>query len=319
VKRMAGSQCDRTVPPVWPNGSRFAFTIFDDPDGQPLAQSRVVYSNLEDLGFLTTKAIWLLEPETRNSGGETCQSREFLTWSLDLQSRGFEIGYHNGAPGALRRVSIIRSLDLFRDYFGHDPVSMANHYNDEAIYWGGARLSGRARTLYNAVTVGRKNRFFGHVEGHPCFWGDVCRERVSYCRNFAFRDINTLGACPQMPYTDPDRPYVRRWFACAEGANCPSFLRQIAERRQDELEEQGGACILYTHFGHGFMDRGHLNGEVKRLMKRLTDKKGWFVPVSALLDYLASRQLPGYDVLRPADRSRLEWRWLSEKLIHGTS
>lgn len=316
---MGASQFDKIVLPVWPNGSRFAFTIFDDPDSQALEVSRIVYSNLEDLGFLTTKAIWLLEPETRNSPGETCESSEFLTWALDLQSRGFEIGYHNGAPGALQRHNIIRSLDLFRDYFGHDPGSMSNHYNDDAIYWGAARLSGPARALYNAVTLGRKNRFFGHVEGHPCFWGDACRERVSYCRNFAFREINTLRACPQMPYTDPDRPYVRRWFASAEGANCPSFLQQIAEPRQDELEEQGGACIMYTHFGHGFVDKGHLNGEFKRLMKRLADKKGWFVPVNVLLDYLASRQSPGDHVLRPADRSRLQWHWLSEKLVHGTS
>jgi hypothetical protein len=40
----------------------------------------------EDLGFLTTKAVWLLEPETRDSPGVTCESREFLSWAQDLQS-----------------------------------------------------------------------------------------------------------------------------------------------------------------------------------------------------------------------------------------
>ena len=67
------------------------------------------------------------------------------------------------------------------------------------------------------------------------------------------------------------------------------------------------------------MNKGQLNGEVKRLMKRLAGKKGWFVPVNVLLDYLASLQSPGYHVLHRADRTRLEWHWLSEKLFHGTS
>src|SRR3954463_4902762 len=134
--------------PEWPEGRTFAFTILDDPDAQTLAQGKVVYSFLEDLGFRTTKAVWVIEPPERNSGGETCESREHLWWVQDLQERGFEIAYHNGAPGTLRRPDIIRSLDLFREYFGRDPVTMANHYNEDAMYWGNARLSGITRALY---------------------------------------------------------------------------------------------------------------------------------------------------------------------------
>ena len=302
----------------WPEGRRFAFTVFDDPDSQSRAAGRAVYSFLEDLGFRTTKAVWVLEPPERNSPGETCESPGFLDWALELQRAGFEIGYHSGAPGTLRRSEVIRSLDLFRDYFGHDPISMANHYNEDAVYWGDARLSGPRRALYNAATGRRGRRFFGHVEGHPTFWGDVCRQRVRYCRNFVFREINTLRACPYMPYSDPDRPYVARWFAASEGANCRSFVRQISERRQDELEEQGGACIMYTHFGHHFVDRtGRLDAEFKRLMKRFAEKKGWFVPVGVLLDHLAQERHE--HALGSREIGQMEWRWLAAKLIHGTS
>lgn len=76
---------------------------------------------------------------------------------------------------------------------------------------------------------------------------------------------------------------------------------------------------MYTHFGHRFVNNGHFNSEVKRLMKRLADKKGWFVPVNVLLDYLASRQSPNEHLLSSAARSRMEWHWLFEKLFHGTS
>jgi hypothetical protein len=250
--------------------------------------------------------------------GETCESRDHLQWTQDLQTRGFEIAYHNGAPGTLRRPDIIRSLDLFREYFGHDPVTMANHYNEDAMYWGNARLSGITRAIYVAATRGRNGWSYGHVDQHPSFWGDVCRDRIRYCRNFVFREINTLHACPFMPYSDPDRPYVANWFASSEGSNYPAFVRQISERKQDELEEQGGACIMYTHFGHGYFDTsGALSPEFKRLMKRLSQKRGWFVPVNILLDYLAGRRCNA--AILQADRDRLERRWLAAKLLHGTS
>ena len=29
----------------------------------------------------------------------------------------------------------------------------------------------------------------------------------------------------------------------------------LTEAAQDRLEAEGGACIMYTHFGHGFVHR----------------------------------------------------------------
>ena len=299
----------------WPGGHRFAFTIFDDPDGQTLEQSRAAYDFLDRIGLRTTKAVWVMEPPERNSLGDTCESDAWRDHCADLQRRGFEIAYHNGAPGSLQRPAIIRSLDLFRDYFGHDPISMANHYNEEAIYWGRARLTGMPRAVYSAFT--RRSKFFGHVAGHRCFWGDVCRDRVEFCRNFVFREINTLKTCPQMPYVDPDRPYVRAWYSASEGANRRSFVRRLTEAAQDRLEAEGGACILYTHFGHDFVHAGELDPQVRRLLARLAAKRGWFVPVGDLLNFLCARR--GYHVLTAAERGHLERTWLASKVIHGTS
>ncbi len=308
-------------PPIisWPEGKRFAFTIFDDPDSQPLAVSRIVYSFLEELGFRTTKAVWPLgdfsEP---NSPGETCASPEFLRHAQELQERGFEIGFHNATRHSVEREQTIRGLDRFREYFGSDPASMANHYNAEAIYWGPARLTGSRRAIYELVTRGTTSgKHFGEVEGHPAFWGDVCRARIRYCRNFVFRDIDTLRACPWMPYTDPLRPYVNEWYAASEGANRASFVECIGEANQDLLEERGGACIMYTHFGHGYVENGALHPRFRELMTRLSRKGGWFVPVTALLDYLRERNGPV--TLTNAQRRSFETKWLLEKIFHGTS
>ena len=184
---------------LWPEGKTFAFTIFDDPDAQRLDDGKKIYSLLSDWGFRTTKAVWPLgairEP---NSGGDTCADPLYRQEAIRLETRRFEIGYHNATLHSSTREETIHGLDAFRQYFGHDPAVMANHYNEEAIYWGPCRISGRGRrAIYDLVTLGRnRNRHFGHVVGHPCFWGDICRHRIRYCRNFVFSEMDTASRLP---------------------------------------------------------------------------------------------------------------------------
>src|SRR4051812_29252433 len=194
----------------WPEGKSFAFTIFDDPDAQLLKHSREVYALLDDLGLRTTKGVWPSGPVREpNSPGDTCSNKPYREHVAALQERGFEVGYHNNAPHSSTREEIIAGLDAFREYFGHDPASMANHYNRDAIYWGPARLSGWRKSVYSLLKFRPKGRqHSGHVEGDESFWGDICRSRIRYCRNFVFREINTLAACEFMPYHDPRRPFV---------------------------------------------------------------------------------------------------------------
>ena len=42
---------------VWPQGKKFAFTIFDDTDLSKPGNYEVVYDFLRDLGFKTTKSV----------------------------------------------------------------------------------------------------------------------------------------------------------------------------------------------------------------------------------------------------------------------
>jgi hypothetical protein len=305
----------------WPEGKAFAFTIFDDPDSQTVAGSRRTYAFLRDAGLRTTKGVWPVRgPREPSDHGGTCAEPEYRAWALELQAEGFEIGFHNATLHTSTREETIEGLERFREYFGSYPSSMSNHYySREGIYWGDARLSGPARFLYNALTGWKNNgKYFGHVPGHACFWGDVCRERVRYVRNFAFAGINTLAACPWMPYHDPARPYVNQWYACAEGSHVQTFNARIGEKEQDRLEEEGGACIMYTHFGHGYTEGGALNQRFRELIVRLSRKNGWFVPVSRLLDYLGSRD-PGGRAIGAAERNALERRWLMHKIRFGTA
>lgn len=304
----------------WPDGKAFAFTVFDDTDLATLQNVAPVYDLLGELGIRTTKSVWSIKGAgTPDIGGLTCEDAAYRSWTVELQAAGFEIGSHGATYMTSARAQVIRAMDRFREIYGHDPNSLANHSGcAESIYWGDDRASGAARLAYNVMTgFRRRGAFRGHREGDPLFWGDLCRERVRYVRNFTYQDVNTLAACPVMPYHDPDRPYVNAWFASSEGADVLAFNRCLSESNQDRLEAEGGACIMYAHFASGFWSDGGLSPRFKELMARLAAKNGWFVPVATLLDYLAERQ--GRTVLTATQRRRLEWRWLASKARVGYS
>jgi len=310
------------TPIQWPNGKQFAFTIFDDTDLQTTETLREVYSFLTDIGLRTTKTVWPIKGnDLPRIGGSTCEDKDYFDTVLALQKNGFEIALHNVTYHTSFRGDTLRGIETFRHLFGHYPYSLANHEGcDESIYWGRYRLTGIHRFLYDCLYRGKdKYRFQAHVEGHPCFWGDVCKKTIKYVRNFVFDDINTLKACPMMPYHDADRPFVNYWFASSEGARIDTFNQMLSERNQDQLVMEGGACIMYTHLACGFVERGKINARFKCLMERLSRMNGWFVPTRTLLDHILKGK--GHHVITKGERRTLERNWLMHKLIktRGTS
>jgi hypothetical protein len=302
----------------WPDGKSFAFTIFDDTDNATRAVVAPVYEFLGGLGLRTTKSVWTVRGDgTPRIGGETCEDDDYRAWTLDLQAAGIEIGSHGATFETSNRERVILAMDSFREIYGHDPDSLANHADcAESIYWGADRVGGASRAAYNLMTgFRRRGAFRGHVEGDPLFWGDICRDRVRYVRNFTFRDVNTLRACPTMPYHDPERPYVQAWFAASEGADVTAFNERLSEANQDRLEAEGGACIMYTHLASGFCRDDRIDARFATLMRRLAGKNGWFVPVTTLLDHLAGPDGPA--TITPDERGRLERRWLLSKVRVG--
>jgi len=305
----------------WPEGKRFAFTVFDDTDGATLERLRPVYGFLAECGLRTTKSCWPVagDPDRGSHPGATCEDPEYRAWVQDLQQQGFEIGWHGATWHGLPRPQIAAALDVFAEIFDRDPYVASNHSESpDSIYWGRDRLSGSRAWIYNVLTAFRNWKCYrGHVEGGEYFWGDLCRDKIKYYRSFVFLDANTLRACPFMPYHDPRRPYVNYWFASSEGGNVERFNRCLSEQNQDRLVEQGGACIMYTHFAQGFAEHGQLHPRFKTLIRRLARLDGWFVPAGTLLDYLV--ELRGHHEITPAERRTLERKWLWEKLRVGTT
>ena len=74
---------------------------------------------------------------------------------------------------------------------------------------------------------------------------------------------------------------------------------------------------MYTHFGHGYVQNGKLDPVFCELMTDLSKEAGWFVPVSTILDFLTEQR--GTTTLTDRQRSRLETRWLWEKVRVGSN
>ncbi|WP_146049533.1 hypothetical protein [Alkalispirochaeta sphaeroplastigenens] len=278
---------------IWPQGKKFAFTVFDDTDGATVANTAPVYALLEKLGILTTKSVWVYPPRGRFDGG-SLQEQTYLKWILDLKEAGFEIGLHNVGDGDFVRKEILDGISQFTELLGQSPRSHTNHVsNPDNLHWWGERFEWPISAMYGLYfNLLRGKKAPSHNSGSdprgPRFWGDKSKELDLYVRNFVFNDINTLKYDPLMPWHSPTKPYVNWWFSSSDGHNCQIFNDLIHPENIDRLEAEGGACIVYTHFASGFVNaKGEVDPIFRERMEYLASKgSGWFVPVTALLDHL---------------------------------
>jgi hypothetical protein len=300
-----------------PAGKRFAFSVLDDTDDSTLENVGPVYAMLRDFGFRTTKTVWPLDcPEgSRNFfAAETLQDKPYLGFVHELADAGFEVAFHGATMESSRRERTLEALELMRSEFGRYPRLFCNHgQNRENLYWGSRRFhSAPLRRLSRALGRHDGDAYEGEREGSPFFWGDVCRDVIQYVRNFTFDRLNVLAPDPAMPYHLATAPYVRYWFSTADAPDAEAFNRFLTRERIDRLEADGGVCIVSTHFGKRFLKDGRVNRETERVLEYLADKRGWFVPVSDVLDRLLGAGRGR--TLAPAEVMRLELRFLAERL-----
>jgi hypothetical protein len=292
----------------WPDGKKFAFTIMDDTDRAYLESVRPFYDALIRYGLRTTKTVWALEsPPDDPFRGDSLQNPAYRAWVLELQSAGFEIAWHGARSGGTERTAHGDALDCFREILGSYPRTYANHaVNPECLYWGEERFDAPlVREMFRRFS-GRR-RFLGSTPGTAYNWEDLCAKRLQYVRGFNFDDVVTSRKDPWMPYHDPRRPAVFRWFSASDGSDVERFVRLLAPARLDALESSGGCCIVYAHIADGFVRDGKVDERVERVLEDLAGRSGWYAPVDAVLDHI-EEQRRGC-VITTAQHRRLEWRW----------
>jgi len=313
---LGGTSSERQI--TWPEGRRFAFSVFDDTDLTTLENGPPVYEVVTALGFRITKSVWPVAPAGPSLvGGTTCADPDYLTWVQGLQADGHEIGIHNASDHSSTREETIAALDRFKECFGHDPAVGADHAgNLEAMYWGRWRLTGLRGMVYGAlgpILWNHRIQFQGHQPTSPYFWGDVCRDRVRYWRSFTLHQTNLLASDVVVPYHDADRPYVNWWFTATHAPTLEPFLDAVSDENLDRLEAQGGVCVIYTHFGTDFTVDGKVDPRFAEAMERLAARGGWLAPVTEILDHLRAEQ--GDHVISDRERQMLESRWIRDQVM----
>jgi hypothetical protein len=305
---------------TWPHGRAFAFTIFDDTDWATVGNVAPVYRFLAALGVRTTKSVWPLhcDPHDRFAG-QSLQDPDYLDFIRELQSEGFEIAYHGARAGDNPRSVTREALDAFRELIGHDPATYAQHAASvENLYWGAGRLSipglGAA-----ASRLHQHGRFYGDCPGSNYFWGDLCRERIRYVRNYGFAHHDLFANDVWTPYHDPSKPFVNYWFSSsAIGLRMHELDRQLAPQVLDDWERRGALIILNAHFGRGLTCEGKVHPGFAEGMRRLAQRNGWFAPVATILDHLRGQR--GCSDLTPAASWLLQARWARDmgiKVLRG--
>ena len=263
----------------------------------------------------TTKTVWVYPPRD-NFTGQSLADEEYLSFVKDLQSQGFETAIHGVGSGSFCREEILNGFDIFKASLGDYPVIHINHAeNPHNIYWGYDRyvfpLKNLTRLIYH-----NKKKFYGTDIDSEYFWGDLCKHHIKYIRNHCFNGINTLKYDPLMPGRNPDKlSCTNYWFSSSDGHTIQEFSDLIAPDNIKKLARENGACIVYTHFGEGFVDkRGEVQKEFSDRLRSLAGQPGWFVPAGVLLDYLLDQKSDDLEYTSSYLR-RLDRMWWVDRIL----
>jgi len=304
---------------IFPQGKDFVFSIFDDTDVATLEYIRPIYDELSQLEIKTTKSVWPLSYSGKCdcSGSHTLEHKKYAEYIVHLKDRGFEIGLHGASMVSCQRSEIEKAFDLFLKVVGHYPRTCSAHStNRDNLYWGMDRFSFPLfKYLYQLLSGKSRDFYQGHQKGSPYFWGDLAFKHLDYVRNFTYHDLNLLNISKFLPYTDKSKSFVKYWFFSCDADNVEEFNIVLQEKYQDQLAKEKGICIISTHFGKGFVENGKLNEKTRKLLHSLSQKNGWFVPVSTVLDYLRTQQTA--TSISKFGLFMLEYKWFKDFLIHG--
>jgi hypothetical protein len=277
----------------FPDNKKFIFTIIDDTDDAYLETIKPVYDLLYENGLRTTKTVWVYpvrDPE--RSKGDSLQRPEYKEHILDLQKKGFEIAMHNVGSGDFERPEIIEGIKTFENIFGQTPKHHVNHsYNPDNIYCGSKRFSFPLNLVVKKM-YSQYDSFFGEMKDSKHFWGDLHKKHITYGRNYEIDQLNTFGKNPYMPYKDKVYDeFANYWYSSTFASNQWMFNQRVNKKTIDQLEKDGGICILYTHLGY-YHKNGKIDEGFQKAIEYLGAKKtGWYIPVNEVLDFLMEKKM----------------------------
>jgi len=286
----------------WPGGKKFAFTIVDDTDNATLENIQDIYNTLTELQLFITKTVWPLsiDKNTEYGSSHTLQDDSYLQFISGLQNSGHEIALHGVRGCSSERQTIIEGLKFFQNVMGSLPKLHVNHaQNLDNLYWGKAWIPKWKRIIKRYPN---EKSGYGHDPKSNYFWGDIAKECIEYVRGYVFNHGNTTYIDRYTPYHDPGKQYVQNWFSSSNGDRLDKLLNLTSSKNLDELERTNGACIVYTHFGDSYYK---INNKIEKSLKlnlqNVSQREGWFVPASTLLDFLKNNRTRNLTTLQSVE------------------
>ncbi len=297
-----------------PRNKKFVFTIIDDADDGTYSNTKPIYDFLYEKGLRITKTVWVYPPRDETSNGDCLQSPEYLDFILNLKEKGFEIGLHNVGSGTYYREEILKGLEEYKNLLGAYPKIHINHsYNVDSIYGGYKRFSFPFNWVIKKFYPQYSKAFQGEIHGSPHFWGNEHKQTIKFSRNYEIDQLNTIKFNPKMPYIDPDKTrYANYWFSATFAPNQWLFNHLVTKKAIDRLEKEKGICILFTHLGY-YMQQGRIDPGFMEAINYISQKDGWFVPVSTVLDFLLETRSADLKITR-LEKLKLEFLHLLTRL-----
>lgn len=299
----------------FPDNKRFAFTILDDTDDATTENVAPIYDYLTDKGIFISKTVWPLScPEGSRLffAGKTLSDADYLKAVKRIEKQGHEIAFHCATMESSDRKRTEFGLEFLKKEFSVMPKVFCNHgHNKENIYWGTKRFRNPLLILMYKIRHGEK-KFYGDVEESTYFWGDLHRKHFKYTRNLTFTsELNVRKVDPYMPYHDSKKEFANYWFSTADAQDVEEFEKNVTKEKIDQLEREGGVCILSTHLGKRFCKKKEINSYFQEMIEYIADKPGWFVPVGEILDFLLQKKNDDCPI-NTLNIMKLEWRYLIE-------
>lgn len=302
----------------FPGGKSFAIAILDDTDGATLENIQPVYEYLAQQNVISTKTVWALSSQPQEHGytiGDSLQNASYRQFILKLKFQGFEIASH-GARGASSEHAVVKEgLNLYTQVIGTPPSIHVNHQiNLDNLYWGKNRLTYKALQWFYTFVKGNDG-FSGQIATSKYYWGDIAKPLNLYSRDFSFYELNLAKLPGVSPRQIPEKPSINQWFYTSDGDNVNSFNKLLNPLSLDNLENEGGYSIIYTHFSKGFYQKGELNKTFKLRINDLARRNVWITTTTKLLQFLEKQHGTSKNTF--LDEFRLQLRWSFEQIWYS--
>ncbi len=281
---------------MFPEGKKFAFTILDDTDDSKVDNAKPIYDFLYESGMRTTKTVWAFDADDKRKGpyfaAETLDSPGYLEWVQDLETKGFEIAFHNATMGTSIREDTIKAVSVINESLNKPMTLHCNHgQNLENLYWGEKRYSSPIlRGLYKLISrCNREYVYQGEDPRSKYYWADIAKNNFRYMRSLTFNRLDCANIPPYGVYSDPKKENIPKLFNTSDAPDIYAFNSLVNKSSIDNLYKNQGWAIISTHLGKHFYKCGKINKDFKQNIDYLATLPGWFVPASDLLDHILTK------------------------------